>query len=69
MVKDHSDSEREPTGYVFPNSSKGSFICTIQDRIAHTMALLRLILVEESTMRDALSWNYVHTQEKKGEKV
>ena len=33
MVKDHSDSERgnplPPHGLLFPNSSKGSFICTI----------------------------------------
>ena len=39
-VKDHSDSERgnplPPHGLLFPISSKGSFICTIPDRIAHT---------------------------------
>ena len=33
MVKDHSDSEGgnllPPHGLLFPNSSKGSFICTI----------------------------------------
>ena len=33
MVKDHSDSDRgnplPPYGLLFPNSSKGSFICTI----------------------------------------
>ena len=44
MVKDHSDSERgnplPPHGLLFPISSKGSFICTIPDRIAHTMPLL-----------------------------
>ena len=35
MVKDHSDSEREnllpPHGLHFPNSTKGSFICTIPE--------------------------------------
>ena len=40
MVKDHSDSERGnpllPHGLLFPINSKGSFICTIPDRIAHT---------------------------------
>ena len=41
MVKDHSDSERgnplPPHGLLFPNSSKGSFICNIpqQDNIYH----------------------------------
>ena len=38
MVKDHSDSEKgnplPPHGLLFPISSKGSFICTIPDRIA-----------------------------------
>ena len=42
MAKDHSDSERgnplPPHGLLFPISSKGSFICTIPDRIAHTTA-------------------------------
>ena len=40
MVKDHSDSETgnplPPHGLLFPNSSKGSFICNIPDRITHT---------------------------------
>ena len=40
MVKDHSDSERgkplPPHGLLFSINSKGSFICTIPDRIAHT---------------------------------
>ena len=44
MVKDHSDSERgnllPPHGLLFPINSKGSFICTIPDRIAHTMAFV-----------------------------
>ena len=44
MVKDHSDSERgnglPPHGLIFPISSKGSFICSIQDRIVHTTAFV-----------------------------
>ena len=44
MVKDHSDSERgnplPPHGLLFPINSKGSFMCTIPDRIAHTMAFV-----------------------------
>ena len=44
MVKDHSDSERgnplPPRGLLFPISSKGSFIYTIPDRIAHTTAFV-----------------------------
>ena len=42
MVKDHSDSERGnvllPHGLLFPINSKGSFICTIPQRITHTTA-------------------------------
>ena len=38
MVKDHSDSERgnllPPHGLLFPNSSKGSFICTKKSKSA-----------------------------------
>ena len=44
MVKDHSDSERgnplPPHGLLFPIDSKGSFICTISDRITHTTAFV-----------------------------
>ena len=44
MVKDHSDSERGnpllPHKLLFMISSKGSFICTIPDRIAHTTAFV-----------------------------
>ena len=39
MVKDHSDSEKgnpvPPHRLLFPINSKGSFICTTPDRIAH----------------------------------
>ena len=44
MVKDHSDSDKgnplPPLGLLFPINSKGSFICTIPDRIAHTTAFV-----------------------------
>ena len=44
MVKDHSDSEKgnplPPHRLLFPINSKGSFICTIPDRIAHTTAFV-----------------------------
>ena len=44
MVKNHSDSEREnplpPHGLLFLINSKGSFICTIPHRIAHTTAFV-----------------------------
>ena len=44
MVKNHSDSERgnllPPHRLLFLMSSKGSFICIIPDRIAHTTAFV-----------------------------
>ena len=44
MVKDHSASERgnplPPHTLLFPISSKGSFICIIRQRIAHTTAFV-----------------------------
>ena len=45
MVKDHSGSEKGKAlpqlyGLFFSIISKGSFICTIPDRIAHTMAFV-----------------------------
>ena len=44
MVKDHSDSEKgnllPPHRLLFPINSKGYFICTIPDRIAHTTAFV-----------------------------
>ena len=44
MVKDHSLSEKRnplpPHRLLFPINSKGSFICTIPDRIAHTTAFV-----------------------------
>ena len=48
MVNDHSESERgnlpPPHGLLFPISSKGSLICTIPDRIAHTTAFVTLVM-------------------------
>ena len=50
MVKDHLDSERGnlllPPGLLFPINSKGSFICTIPDWIAHTMAFVTPVVVQ-----------------------
>ena len=44
MVKDHSDSEKGnplmPHRLLLSINSKGSFICTIPDRIAHTAAFV-----------------------------
>ena len=44
MVKDHSDSEKGnpllPPRLLLSINSKGSFICTIPDRIAHTTAFV-----------------------------
>ena len=48
MEKEHSDSKRgnllPPHGLLFPINSKGSFICTIPDRIAHTMAFVTPVM-------------------------
>ena len=44
MVKDHYDSKKQnpllPHWLLFPINSKGSFIYTIPDRIAHTTAFV-----------------------------
>ena len=59
MVKDHSDSERgnllPPHGLLFPINSKGSFICTIPDRIAHTTDFVTLVL-EHWLEREIAQW-------------
>ena len=59
MVKDHSDSERgnplPPHGLLFPINRKGSFICTIPDRIAHTTALVSPV-VEHWLDREIAQW-------------
>ena len=59
MVEDHSDSERgnllPPHGLLFPINSKGSFICTIPDRIAHTTAFDTPV-VEHWLEREIAQW-------------
>ena len=59
MVKDHSESEKGnpllPHGLLFPISSKGSFICTIPERIAHTTAFVTLV-VEHWLEREIAQW-------------
>ena len=59
MVKDHSDSERgnplPPHRLLFPISSKGSFICTIPDRIVHTTAFVTPV-VEHWLEREIAQW-------------
>ena len=59
MVKDHSDSELgnplPPHGLLFSINSKGSFICTIPDRITHTMAFVTPV-VEHWLEREIAQW-------------
>ena len=59
MVKDQSDSEKgnplPPHRLFFPISSKGSFICTIPDRIAHTTAFVTPV-VEHWLEREIAQW-------------
>ena len=59
MVKDHSDSEKgnllPPYMLLFPINSKGSFICTIPDRIAHTTAFVTPV-VEHWLEREIAQW-------------
>ena len=58
MVKDHSDSEKGNLlplhRLLFLINSKGSFICTIPDRIAHTTAFVTPV-VEHWLEREG--WN------------
>ena len=55
----HSDSEKGnpllPHRLLFPISSKGSFICTIPDRIAHTMAFVTPV-VEHWLEQEIAQW-------------
>ena len=48
MVKNHTDSERgnplPPYGLLLPISCKGSFICSIPDRIAHNTAFVKPVM-------------------------
>ena len=59
MVKDHSDSEKGnplPThSLLLSISSKGSFICTIPDRITHTTAFVTPV-VEHWLEREIAQW-------------
>ena len=59
MVKDHSDSERGnlllPHRLLFSIDSKGSFICTIPDRITHTTAFVTPV-VEHWLKREIAQW-------------
>ena len=68
MVKDHSDSERgnplPPHGLLSSINSKGSFICTIPDRIAHTTAFVTPV-VEHCLERDIAQW--VHSMKNRSD--
>ena len=58
MVKHHSDSERGnplPHGLLFLINNKGSFICTIPDRITHTTAFVTPV-VEYWLEREIAQW-------------
>ena len=59
MVKDHSDSERgnplPPHRLLVSINSKGSFICTIPDRITHTTAFVTPV-VEHWLEREIAQW-------------
>ena len=59
MVKDHSDSEKgnplPPHRLFLLINSKGSFICTIPDRITHTMAFVTPV-VEHWLEREIAQW-------------
>ena len=59
MVKDHSDSEKgnllPPHRLLVPINSKGSFICTIPHRIAHTTAFVTPV-VEHWLEREIAQW-------------
>ena len=59
MVKDHSDGEKghplPPHGLLFPINSKGSVICTIPHRIAHTTAFVTSVM-EYWLEREIAQW-------------
>ena len=59
MVKDHSDSEKgkplPPHRLLLSISSKGSFICTIPDRITHTTAFVTPV-VEHWLEQEIAQW-------------
>ena len=59
MVKDHYDSEKgnplPPHRLLLSINSKGSFICTIPDRITHTTAFVTTV-VEHCLEREIAQW-------------
>ena len=59
MVRDHSDSEKgnplPPHRLLLLINSKGSFICTIPDRITHTMVFVTPV-VEHWLEREIAQW-------------
>ena len=59
MIKDHSDSEKGnsllPHRLLLSINSKGSFICTIPDRITHTTAFVTPV-VEHWLQREIAQW-------------
>ena len=59
MVKYRTDSERgnplPPHWLLFPMNSKGSFICTILDRIAHTTTFVTQVM-EHWLEREIAQW-------------
>ena len=59
MVKDHSDSEKgnplPPHRLLFTINRKGSFICTIPDRKAHTTAFVTPVM-EHWPEREIAEW-------------
>ena len=62
MVKDHSDSENgnplQPHRLLLSINSKGSFICTIPDRITHTTAFVTPV-VEHWLEREISQWEMI----------
>ena len=60
MVKDHSDREKgnplPPHRLLFPIISKGSFICTIPHRIAHTTAVYITPVMEHWLEQEIAQW-------------
>ena len=59
MVKDHSDSEKGnpllPHRLLLSINSKGSFICTIPERITHTTAFVTPVM-EHWLEREIAQW-------------
>ena len=51
----HMVNQLPPHGLLFPNSSKGSFICTIPVRITHNMAFVTPV-VEHWLEREIAQW-------------